>query len=50
MWRRGGPLSAVRAALAREFVTRLGLSLAQTARHLQVSTAAISNILQEKDP
>ncbi len=46
---RRGPLSAVRAALAREMVTGLGLSLAQTARHLGVSTAAISKILRKTD-
>jgi hypothetical protein len=44
---RRGPLSALRATLARELVGRLGLSLAQAARHLGVSTAAISKILQK---
>jgi putative transposase len=42
-------LSAVRADLAQELVTRLGLSLAQAARHLGVSTAAISKILRKRD-
>jgi len=46
---RRGPLSAVRAALARELVARLGLSLAQAARYLGVSTAAISKILRKTD-
>jgi putative transposase len=44
---RRGPLSALRAELAHRLVTGLGLSLAQTARHLGVSTAAISKILQK---
>ena len=43
-----GPLSAVRATLARELVTRLDLSLAQTARHLGVPTTAISKILRKR--
>lgn len=43
------PLSAVRAEVARELVTGLGLSLAQAARHLGVSTAAISKILRKRD-
>jgi putative transposase len=47
---RRGPLSAVRAALARELVAGLGLSLAQAARRLGVSTAAISKILRKTDP
>ena len=47
---RRGPLSAVRADLARHLVVRLGLSLAQAARHLGVSTAAISKILRKTDP
>ena len=46
---RRGPLSAVRAALARQFVVELGLSLAQAARHLGVSTAAISKILRKQE-
>ncbi len=46
---RRGPLSAVRAKLAQHLVTRLGLSLAQAARHLGVSTAAISKILRKID-
>lgn len=46
---RRGRLSMVRAALARELVARLGLSLAQAARHLGVSTAAISKILRKTD-
>ena len=44
---RRGPLSAVRADLARELVAGLGLSLAQSARYLGVSTAAISKILRK---
>ena len=46
---RRGSLSAVRAALARHLVGRLGLSLAQAARHLGVSTAAISKILRKQE-
>jgi hypothetical protein len=46
---RRGPLSTLRAELARELVGRLGLSLAQAARHLGVSTAAISKILQKHE-
>ena len=46
---RRGPLSAIRADLARELVARLGLSLAQAARHLGVSTTAISKILRKMD-
>jgi len=46
---RRGPLSAVRAELAQQLVGRLGLSLAQAARHLGVSTAAISKILRKTD-
>jgi len=46
---RRGPLSVVRATLARHLVVKLGLSLAQTARHLGVSTAAISKILRKTD-
>ncbi len=44
---RRGSLSAVRAALARELVATLGLSLTHAARHLGVSTAAISKILRK---
>ena len=44
---RRGCLSGVRADLARHLVVRLGLSLAQAARHLGVSTAAISKILRK---
>ncbi len=44
---RHGPLSVVRAEIARALVEKLGLSLAQTARHLGVSTAAISKILSK---
>jgi len=46
---RRGPLSAVRAALARQLVVELGLSLAQAARHLGVATAAISKILRKQE-
>jgi len=46
---RRGPLSAVRADLARELVAGLGLSLAQAARRLGVSTAAISKILRKQE-
>jgi putative transposase len=46
---RRGPLSALRAALARQLVGGLGLSLAQAARHLGVSTAAISKILRKQE-
>jgi hypothetical protein len=46
---RRGPLSALRAELARELVGRLGLSLAQAAQHLGVSTAAISKILRKHE-
>jgi hypothetical protein len=46
---RRGPLSTVRADLAHEFVVARGLSLAQAARQLGVSTAAISKILRKMD-
>jgi hypothetical protein len=46
---RRGALSAVRAGLAQRLVAGLGLSLAQTARHLGVSTAAISKILRKHE-
>ena len=46
---RRGPLSAVRAGLARQLVAGLGLSLAQAARHLGVSTAAISKLLRKQE-
>ena len=46
---RRGTLSAVRAELAQRLVAGLGLSLAQAARQLGVSTAAISKILQRID-
>jgi hypothetical protein len=46
---RRGPLSAVRAELTRELVVARGLSLAQVARQLGVSTAAISKILRKTD-
>ncbi len=46
---RRGPLSAVRGTLAHELVVQLGLSLAEAARHLGVSTAAISKILRRTD-
>lgn len=46
---RRGTLSAVRADLAQRLVAGLGLSLAQAARQLGVSTAAISKILQRID-
>jgi predicted transcriptional regulator len=39
---RRGPIPALRARLARHLVTKLGLSLAEAARHLGVSTSAIS--------
>jgi REP-associated tyrosine transposase len=45
---RRGPLPAVRAALADHLVRALGCSLAQAARHLGVSTAAISKILRKR--
>ena len=44
---RHGVLSAIRAELAHELVMTLGLSLAQTARYLGVSTAAVSKILRK---
>jgi REP element-mobilizing transposase RayT len=46
---RRGALSAVRADLARDLVVGRGLSLAQAARYLGVSTAAISKILRKTD-
>jgi REP element-mobilizing transposase RayT len=46
---RRGALSRVRAALAHEFVIRLGASLATAARHLGVSTAAVSKILRKAE-
>ncbi len=44
---RRGPLSVVRGEIAGALVEKLGLSLAQTARQLGVSTAAISKILSK---
>jgi putative transposase len=44
---RRGALSRVRAELARALVIRLGVSLATAARHLGVSTAAVSKILRK---
>lgn len=44
---RRGRLSAIRALLPRALVAGLGLSLAQMARHLGVSTPAISKILRK---
>jgi REP element-mobilizing transposase RayT len=46
---RRGRLSVVRATLARELVAGRALSLAQAARHLGVSTAAISKILRKME-
>lgn len=46
---RRGDLSRVRAELAREIVTHLGASLATAARHLGVSTAAVSKILRKAE-
>ncbi len=46
---RHGGLSALRAELARHLVTGRGLSLARAARHLGVSTAAISKTLQKAE-
>jgi REP element-mobilizing transposase RayT len=46
---RRGTLSAVRAQLAQRLVAGLGLSLAEAARHLGVSTAAISKILRKRE-
>jgi hypothetical protein len=44
---RRGALSRVRAELARALVIRRGVSLATAARHLGVSTAAVSKILRK---
>jgi hypothetical protein len=46
---RRGSLSMVRAELARHLITDLGLSLAQAARHLGVSTPAISKIIRKME-
>jgi hypothetical protein len=46
---RRGALSSIRAELAQRLVAGLGLSLAQAARQLGVSTAAISKILRKID-
>ncbi len=46
---RRGRLSAIRAEIARVLVTTHGLSLAQTARHLGVSTTAVSKILRRAE-
>jgi hypothetical protein len=46
---RRGPLSTIRAEIARMLVTVHGLSLAQTARHLGVSTTAVSKILRKAE-
>jgi len=43
---RRGPIPALRASLARELVTRLGLSLAEVARRLGVTTSAISRAVR----
>jgi REP element-mobilizing transposase RayT len=40
------PISQLRATLAREFVEAQGLTLAEVARHLGVTTAAICKVLQ----
>lgn len=42
-------ISLLRAKLARHLVTNLGLSLAETARHLGVSTSAISRIVRKSE-
>ena len=44
---RRGRLSTIRAEIARGLVITQGLSLAQTARHLGVSTTAVSKILRK---
>ena len=46
---RRGRLPRIRATLARHLVTKLGLSLAETARHLGVSTSAISKIVGKSE-
>jgi REP element-mobilizing transposase RayT len=46
---RRGTLSAIRAEIARALVMTLGVSLAQTARRLGVSTAAVSKILRKAE-
>lgn len=46
---RRGTLSRVRAVLARELVVRRGVSLATAARHLGVSTTAVSKILRRAE-
>ncbi len=46
---RRGALSRVRAEIAHELVVRRGVSLATAARHLGVSTTAVSKILRKVD-
>jgi hypothetical protein len=46
---RRGPIPALRASLARELVTRLGLSLAEVARRLGVTTSAISRAVRRPE-
>jgi putative transposase len=46
---RRGRLSTIRAEIARGLVMTHGLSLAQTARHLGVSTTAVSKILRKAE-
>jgi REP element-mobilizing transposase RayT len=46
---RRGALSRIRAELAHELVIRLGVSLATAARHLGISTAAVSKILRKAE-
>ena len=46
---RRGRLSTIRAEIARGLVITHGLSLAQTARHLGVSTTAVSKILRKAE-
>ena len=45
---RRGAVSGIRSRLAIDLVQKHGLSLAETARHLGVSTPAISNLLRRK--
>jgi len=46
---RRGPVSLLRASIARELVTEQGLSLARVARHLGVSTSAVSKMLRQRE-
>ncbi|MEI8190957.1 MAG: hypothetical protein WCI75_14695 [candidate division NC10 bacterium] len=47
---RRGPIPVLRAIIAKERVTRLGLSVAEAARRLGVTTSAISRAIRRPGP